>query len=512
MRGRCKYVPVSGSRLLVCAFLRTRQDRVGRPAQPARGMPRAHAADTPHSDTAPPLTDSGGCWQVSTLVDTVDPRHAWMLFDSIRNIRFRWRFIHAWRGSTADRRDLSKAGWVRLRGVSRMDAATELTWVRALCLRSTASQAPERTAASGWAGPRRVLAAPPQPDPPRPPTGSQLLMLLRLLLLLQLAAGAGRSPADKPLLRRFVARATRTRLYTSRVTRLSRPQRLLLQLAVLATLLMVLAPLVSRALQAPPIDHAAMAGMDHAHMHHDAAVLGPSPLHGQRSPTPPADPTPCMAKPANTACWPCACCRGWRYWCCCCRCCGGRGWYSRGHSRYCRHRAGRHTPRVGHRAPPSSADFPVESAARRLTGRRARVRTWSCSDENDFPPRGRLRAPAGCPGLAVAATLVHAAPAEEARTLDTVVVTAAAPSSPLHWVTDPRLPRQPVPASDGADYLKTVPGFSAIRNGGTNGDPVLRGMLGSRLNILSNDGNLIGACPRAWTTRCPTSHRRASTA
>lgn len=98
-------------------------------------------------------------------------------------------------------------------------------------------------------------------------------------------------------------------------------------------------------------------------------------------------------------------------------------------------------------------------------------------------------------GLAVAASLAHAAPADEARTLDTLVVTAAAPSSPLHWVTDPRLPRQPVPASDGADYLKTVPGFSAIRNGGTNGDPVLRGMFGSRLNILSNDGNLIGACP-----------------
>ena len=109
-------------------------------------------------------------------------------------------------------------------------------------------------------------------------------------------------------------------------------------------------------------------------------------------------------------------------------------------------------------------------------------------------PRACARLPVAL-GLAVAASLAHAAPAEEARTLDTMVVTAAAPSSPLHWVTDPRLPRQPVPASDGADYLKTVPGFSAIRNGGTNGDPVLRGMFGSRLNILSNDGNLIGACP-----------------
>lgn len=96
--------------------------------------------------------------------------------------------------------------------------------------------------------------------------------------------------------------------------------------------------------------------------------------------------------------------------------------------------------------------------------------------------------------LALVALPLHAA-ADDARTLDTLVVTATAPSSPLHWVTDPRLPRQPVPASDGADYLKTVPGFSAIRNGGTNGDPVLRGMFGSRLNIVSNEGNLIGACP-----------------
>lgn len=86
-------------------------------------------------------------------------------------------------------------------------------------------------------------------------------------------------------------------------------------------------------------------------------------------------------------------------------------------------------------------------------------------------------------------------PDDQAKTLDTLVVTATAPSTPLTWVTDPRLPRQPVPASDGADYLKTVPGFAAIRNGGSNGDPVLRGMFGSRLNVLSNEGTLIGACP-----------------
>lgn len=75
------------------------------------------------------------------------------------------------------------------------------------------------------------------------------------------------------------------------------------------------------------------------------------------------------------------------------------------------------------------------------------------------------------------------------------VVTGVAPASPLTLVTDPKAPRQPLPATDGADYLKTIPGFSAIRNGGSNGDPVLRGMFGSRLAILANGGQLLGACP-----------------
>jgi iron complex outermembrane recepter protein len=76
-----------------------------------------------------------------------------------------------------------------------------------------------------------------------------------------------------------------------------------------------------------------------------------------------------------------------------------------------------------------------------------------------------------------------------------VVVTSATQSSPLTFEIDPKTPRQPVPASDGADYLKTIPGFTAIRNGGTNGDPVLRGMFGSRLKLLTNDSELLGACP-----------------
>ena len=67
-----------------------------------------------------------------------------------------------------------------------------------------------------------------------------------------------------------------------------------------------------------------------------------------------------------------------------------------------------------------------------------------------------------------------------------MVVTAVQQSSPLPIIADPKDPRQPIPASDATDYLKTIPGFSAIRSGGTNGDTVLRGMFGSRINLLAN--------------------------
>ena len=89
----------------------------------------------------------------------------------------------------------------------------------------------------------------------------------------------------------------------------------------------------------------------------------------------------------------------------------------------------------------------------------------------------------------------QATDANAVATMDPVVITGVAPSAPLTFTTDPQIPRQPLPASDGTDYLKTVPGFSAIRNGGTNGDPVLRGMFGSRLNLLTNGTSMPGACP-----------------
>ncbi|MGG4774410.1 TonB-dependent copper receptor [Paenalcaligenes sp. Me52] len=82
------------------------------------------------------------------------------------------------------------------------------------------------------------------------------------------------------------------------------------------------------------------------------------------------------------------------------------------------------------------------------------------------------------------------------KLFDPLVVTSVKPNqTPLHFVTDPKQPRQPLPASDGSDYLSTIAGFSAIRNGGSNGDPIFRGMFGSRLAILANNSYMPGACP-----------------
>ena len=126
---------------------------------------------------------------------------------------------------------------------------------------------------------------------PTPPTHrNPLLLLLRLLPWPLFRQVQGAALPINPSCDGSSHGQPWTRLYTSGMTRLSRPQRLLLQLAVLATLLMVLAPLVSRALHAQPMDHAAMAGMDHAHMQHDGAVAGQSPLPAHTDPTPPADP------------------------------------------------------------------------------------------------------------------------------------------------------------------------------------------------------------------------------
>ncbi len=119
-------------------------------------------------------------------------------------------------------------------------------------------------------------------------------------------------------------------------------------------------------------------------------------------------------------------------------------------------------------------------------------------------PEGRYRVSASSAGFdpAVRDDVIVAAGHEVvldfvltiARQEASVVVTAPSTSSPFAVETDPKAPRQPIPAHDGADYLKTIPGFSVVRKGGTDGDPVLRGMAGSRLGVLLDGQQILGGC------------------
>ncbi len=83
------------------------------------------------------------------------------------------------------------------------------------------------------------------------------------------------------------------------------------------------------------------------------------------------------------------------------------------------------------------------------------------------------------------------------QTLAPIVVTAhqGNDANGLIVHADPKQPIQPIPASDGADYLQSIMGFSSIKNGGTNGDVTFRGMFGSRIKILADGSENLGACP-----------------
>ncbi|CAB1219996.1 TonB-dependent copper receptor [Acinetobacter bouvetii] len=92
------------------------------------------------------------------------------------------------------------------------------------------------------------------------------------------------------------------------------------------------------------------------------------------------------------------------------------------------------------------------------------------------------------------------------QTLAPIVVTAqqGQDANGLIVHADPKQPIQPIPASDGADYLQSIMGFSSIKNGGTNGDVTFRGMFGSRIKILADGTENLGACPNRMDA--PTSY------
>lgn len=84
--------------------------------------------------------------------------------------------------------------------------------------------------------------------------------------------------------------------------------------------------------------------------------------------------------------------------------------------------------------------------------------------------------------------------ADSQLSLAPLVVTAPTMSSPLTVRTDTRTPRAPLPANDGAAFLQSIPGITASRKGGTGGDPVLRGLGGSRINLLTDGARIYGGC------------------
>jgi iron complex outermembrane receptor protein len=109
----------------------------------------------------------------------------------------------------------------------------------------------------------------------------------------------------------------------------------------------------------------------------------------------------------------------------------------------------------------------------------------------------KFEARAGVALCAVLPACLAAAPQPAARPVtrfEEIVVTAPRMQAPLLVVTDPKQPRQPLPAHDGADYLKAIPGFAVIRKGGTDGDPVFRGMAASRVNMSIDGQQVLGGC------------------
>lgn len=109
--------------------------------------------------------------------------------------------------------------------------------------------------------------------------------------------------------------------------------------------------------------------------------------------------------------------------------------------------------------------------------------------------------------VACYSSIVMANDAMPVQTFAPIVVTSASGNDANGLIVraDPKQPIQPIPASDGADYLQSIVGFSSVNSGaGTNGDVTFRGMFGSRIKILTDGTENLGACPSRMDS--PTSY------
>ncbi len=83
---------------------------------------------------------------------------------------------------------------------------------------------------------------------------------------------------------------------------------------------------------------------------------------------------------------------------------------------------------------------------------------------------------------------------DDYHTLPPVNVTDRPWTVPGQVNIDTRQPEQPARLTDGASLLKEIPNMSVVRKGQQSGDPVFRGLGGSRLAITANDQFLYGGC------------------
>lgn len=108
-------------------------------------------------------------------------------------------------------------------------------------------------------------------------------------------------------------------------------------------------------------------------------------------------------------------------------------------------------------------------------------------------------------GVVVLVGITSMVYAEEKPHHGTMVIVGSRNVNVLDERYDPKLPSSPMPAADGAGYLKNITGMSVIRKGGLGSDPVLRGMGMSRLNVQIDGGMVAGGCggrmdpPTAYT-------------
>lgn len=84
---------------------------------------------------------------------------------------------------------------------------------------------------------------------------------------------------------------------------------------------------------------------------------------------------------------------------------------------------------------------------------------------------------------------------QEEMSVERIQVTGERMRTPGEIELSSKRLRQPLPAQDGADLLRSITGFHSVRKGGASADAVFRGMSGSRLTILTDGDMTLGGCP-----------------